>query len=125
MQRLFSTFPTGTPGLGLLVLRLAIAGALLMHAAPLQDAREYAVEAGVCAVLAAIIAAGFLTPLAAMQAAIVCGIGLYTGHSRNPAEDVLAISVAIALGLIGAGAYSIDARLYGRRQIRISLEKKE
>jgi hypothetical protein len=32
----------------------------------------------------------------------------------------LLIGVAMSLALIGPGAYSVDARLFGRREIRVS-----
>jgi uncharacterized membrane protein YphA (DoxX/SURF4 family) len=34
-------------------------------------------------------------------------------------DDLLAVMMAISLALLGPGAYSVDARLFGRREITI------
>jgi len=31
--------------------------------------------------------------------------------------NALTIAILVAIGLLGAGAYSVDARLYGRRRL--------
>jgi hypothetical protein len=36
---------------------------------------------------------------------------------REPGLNVLMIAILIAIGLLGAGAYSMDGRLYGRRRL--------
>jgi membrane associated rhomboid family serine protease len=72
-----------------------------------------------------------IDPLVAVPgvALVVCGIGyalvLFTpfGGPMLPGVDgaaaVLGLAAAAGLGLIGPGAFSIDARLFGRREIFI------
>lgn len=61
---------------------------------------------------------GFLTPIAAAivgLAAIVFAIFFESSYTV-----VVLIILAAALALLGPGAFSVDARLFGRREIRIS-----
>ena len=98
MQRLFSSFPDERPGAGLLILRATVAAALLM-------------ETGSATALfaAAPLVVGFMTPAAAVAAAV----------TALCCEAYPLAAVAVALALLGPGAYSVDARLFGRREIVI------
>ena len=83
--------------------------------------------AGLVAILAAgALLIGFLTPLAGASAAIgnsLAGISMLTGPgviSQERAFNAIDLAViSIALVLLGPGAYSVDARLFGRREIII------
>ena len=99
MQRLFVMFPDRAPGLGLLWLRLCVAAALCMQA---PHAGEWSIPG---LVVAAMLVLGVLTPLAAVLATL----GLYL-----LAQPWALVPLPLAL-LLGPGAYSLDARLFGRR----------
>jgi uncharacterized membrane protein YphA (DoxX/SURF4 family) len=67
--------------------------------------------------------AGFLTPIAG--AAVTIGY-LATGVARH-GDALLALHLAVislALVLLGPGAISLDARLFGRREIIISQSRR-
>lgn len=131
LLRLFSAFPGGWPGLGLLLLRWAVGiVALLQGAFYLADSATSTVSmrlgglVGLAAGMALLI--GVLTPLAG----IVAGLGvLGTGFSMFAApmpnlldEKLPVILTAImgaAIAFLGPGAFSLDARLFGRREIII------
>ncbi|HEL3779792.1 MULTISPECIES: hypothetical protein [Stenotrophomonas] len=100
MQRLFVMFPDRAPGIGLLWLRLCVAAALCM---PAPHAGEWSIPG---LVVAAMLALGALTPLAAVLATL----GLYL-----LAQPWALAPLPLALLLLGPGAYSLDARLFGRR----------
>lgn len=129
MQRLFATFPTGSPGLGLLVLRVGVALALVVHGAASLGS-ESTLGASAVAVAAALTAAllliGLMTPLAGALAALI-GVGLATAWLPAPTPNafevrltaVLVVTVATAIALLGPGAFSLDAALFGRREIAI------
>jgi uncharacterized membrane protein YphA (DoxX/SURF4 family) len=58
---------------------------------------------------------GFLTPVLGGAAALI-GVGIAGG---TPASIFVAL-VAVAVVLLGPGAFSLDARLFGRREIVIA-----
>jgi hypothetical protein len=119
LQRFFSAFPGGLPGLGLLLLRLALAAALVgPGAAALAGGPEGSGVRGALGLLAAAsggaLVVGVFTPVAGSLAALVT-LGL-TGW-RVALGDVLALAVPVALVLLGPGAFSVDARVFGRHEI--------
>ena len=112
MQKFFSAFPTGSPGLGLLLLRVFIALTVIAQSATYGWLFVVLFFAGAICLLI-----GFLTPIAAAiigLAAITYAI-LFDGSYIVLVEIILAASIA----LLGPGAFSVDARLFGRREIRI------
>lgn len=117
MQRLFSMFPEGGPGAGLLLLRLSVALSMLLHPSggPLMHALLALPAIGLCL--------GVLTPL---LAAMCCLFSFYDfmvlGGATLP-EAGIKILAAGALALLGPGAHSLDARLFGRRVITLPARK--
>jgi putative oxidoreductase len=65
---------------------------------------------------------GFWTPLAGTVVALV---ELWVAFTRdaNPHFLLLLVSLGAGLAMIGPGAWSIDARLFGRRHIGISFRQ--
>jgi putative oxidoreductase len=118
MQRLFSTFPNSWPGLGLLILRLAAGLSLAAVAHVVGDLAGVASLFAWCVVggVAGLICIGLWTPLAAGAASAIQVIVISLGHRF---EVSLAVSAAIGLSLamLGPGAWSFDARLFGRKRI--------
>lgn len=117
MQRLFSTFPASWPGLGLLVLRLALAGAFLADTSeslgPVGLPAD-TLAAAAAALLAACVAGGIFTPFASLLI-VVFAFGLRDGHARSL---LLTAGAGVSLAMLGPGAWSVDAWLYGRKRIR-------
>ena len=123
MQRLFSTFADGWPGVGLLLLRLLTSAALihfgianLREAPPLPTAvlQIIGIGAGI------LLLVGLWTPVAGALAAIVqvCIAFLrYFSHSGDPWIAILQAVLSAVLAMVGPGAWSIDARVFGRKRI--------
>jgi uncharacterized membrane protein YphA (DoxX/SURF4 family) len=131
LQRLFSTFPDGRPGIGLLVLRAAV-GAIatvqgILYLSGSVDRAPLTIAVGLVLVASgASLVIGLLTPVASLLVGLcILGIAL----SWFPASATALISpklmafgviiTAVAIALLGPGAFSVDGYLFGRREIVI------
>jgi putative oxidoreductase len=118
LQRLFSTFPSGLPGAGLAFLRAA-AAIPLVYAGLLTVASSSPVLLEVVTAGAAILLLiGLWTPLAGALIA-VAELGLAVSHPAAPWMYVHFAAMGAALAMLGPGGCSLDARLFGRKQIQI------
>ncbi len=119
MQRLFSTFPQGPPGFGLALLRLAVAIPLVQQAigGPLH-ASPPSPLALVLAGAAVLLLVGLWTPVAGVLVA-VAELGLALSHPAERWAFVHLGTLGVALAMLGPGGWSVDARLFGRKQIEI------
>ena len=59
---------------------------------------------------------GFWTPVAALAAAAIQIALMYPGQ-RMDSSVVVSAAVGVALAMLGPGAWSLDARLFGRKRI--------
>jgi putative oxidoreductase len=124
MQRLFSTFPDSAPGAGLLLLRFCAGGQLILEGLQYvwSHASWIAQTLGFAQLLTgSLLILGWWTPAASAGAALLgIGIGLGLALSDNRWElHIAQAAVALSLLALGPGAWSIDARLYGRKHIDI------
>jgi putative oxidoreductase len=121
LQRLFSTFANGLPGKGLLILRLAVSTFLIQHSLTALSA-----SAGIADVMVAILAvgagalllAGLWTPVAGVIASLL-EVWMAFSLPADFRAAALGAAIALALALLGPGAWSIDAHNYGRKRISI------
>ena len=119
MQRLFSTFASGWPGFGLLIQRLVTGIALLYNGALAlitTPAASVMVPQIAGSVLGLFILAGLWTPVAGALVAVVEVWIAFSGRGSAWISIILAI-LGGTLAMIGPGAWSIDARLFGRKHI--------
>jgi uncharacterized membrane protein YphA (DoxX/SURF4 family) len=132
LQRAFSGFPTGYPGLALLLLRLVVGGAASsqawLHIAAHHGALNSSVILALLAFLTGLaLIVGIMTPIASVllsagslvlmaDSSIAGSLPLFdSGMARL---DFAAMSAALIS--LGPGALSVDARLYGRREIEVN-----
>jgi uncharacterized membrane protein YphA (DoxX/SURF4 family) len=126
-----STFPGGWPGVGLLLLRAAVGVVIVVQGAVcLVEGVNLKLGAWLIDVLAIAcgvsLLAGFLTSLASILASLG-GAGVALSWIPAPAPNlfdgklsiIFVVIMAVAIFLIGPGAFSLDARLFGRREIII------
>jgi len=128
---LFHGFPNGRIGVGLLLLRAALGfvavaqGAMNLAANPDASADAWIAES--LAVVAGIsMLIGILTPFAATLIGIltirmwssITQMNLQTQIAPKPIL-VFIVAVAATVAIVGPGAFSVDARLFGLREIII------
>ena len=127
LQRLFSTFPNSWPGFGLLLLRLGLgialiylgsAGVLGVLGAPIAVARDFVEAAGGVFLLA-----GLWTPV---MGALIAMDESWIAFSLNSSQPdgrlihIFLVVLAAGVAMLGPGAWSIDARLFGRKRFRMA-----
>ena len=117
VQRLFSTFPNSWPGAGLFILRLAAVFSLLGvdMTSGLGDVTTVLLR---CVAIAAavLLLLGFGTPFAAVGEAVI-QVGIMALDGRYNSSAVISTALGVALAMLGPGAWSLDARMFGRKRI--------
>jgi putative oxidoreductase len=123
MQRLYTTFPNEWPGAGLLLLRLAegipslLEGTLhTLSSGATIDALPYAAHI----LSGLLLIAGFWTPIGALLQALVEFSSVLAGSGY---EHIVPGMIGLSLAMLGPGAWSVDARLFGRKRIDIRVLK--
>ena len=131
LQRLFSAFPNRWPGVALILLRV-VASVIILTQVTLQATHHTGGQlelllltllfglSGFCLLI------GFLTPLAAIFSAVY-SVSVALSWIPVPVLSAFDMKIAspetitmfICLALLGPGAYSLDAKLFGRREIVI------
>jgi uncharacterized membrane protein YphA (DoxX/SURF4 family) len=113
------------PGLGLLLLRLCLSLALIKFAVagqPDAHATSPATPDWLAAAAGLLLLAGLWTPV--MGALVALAEALIVFLKSSPTHEDMWFRVflgllAISLALLGPGAWSIDARLFGRKRFDI------
>lgn len=120
MRRLYSTFAGGWPGIGLLLLRIAVGGMLIVRTglglwshSPTDAISLLLAGAGVFLI------PGLWTPIVGTFVALI-----ETWQILNLAEDlwthILLGTISAALAMLGPGFWSLDARIFGWKRIEAS-----
>jgi hypothetical protein len=113
-------FPAAAPGIALLMLRVCIAAMLLRADYPgihiLGVTWEFLVLVALCILLCV----GLFTPAACALSVLLVGIRLPPVAAGHTIDVLLTLVITISLALLGPGAYSIDAKLFGRRTVPVS-----
>lgn len=121
MQRLFTTFPNGWPGAGLLLLRTVCALPLILDVLSILGggAEQIAIGLRLAGLVPAVLLLfGLYTPVAALlqmlvESSLTLAIPSLAGLHLTRA------AIGVALMGLGPGAWSLDARLYGRKRIEL------
>ena len=73
---------------------------------------------------AACLLLGFVTPVAAVLIGIT-SLGLAFRTTPYPIQELEVVVLATVIALLGPGAFSIDARMFGRREILIPVTRRQ
>jgi len=131
LHRLFSAFPAGPPGVGLLLLRAVVGITVAAQGILCLYSRGHltvtmVVSAMLLLVSGISIVIGFMTRILCPLAGFACmGIALswfpLPGWNLFDSKLIVAqmIAISAAIALLGPGAFSIDARLFGWKEIVI------
>lgn len=134
LQRLFSTFLRGRPGIGLLLLRaalgvIAVSQGILCFPGTLSPSSPSLgqwILSFALVISGAALVLGFLTPLAGIGAGL-CFLGMALRWFPGTPTDLHDVRLlvfgvvvtAVSIVLLGPGAFSLDAYCFGRREIVI------
>jgi putative oxidoreductase len=123
MQRLYTTFPNEWPGAGLLLLRLAegVPSVVQGVTSALDSGVTVATLPYAVDILSGLLLiAGFWTPVGGMLQALV---EFSSALSGSGAEHIVRGMIGLSMAMLGPGAWSVDARLFGRKRIDVTVLK--
>jgi uncharacterized membrane protein YphA (DoxX/SURF4 family) len=131
LHRLFSVFPGGWPGIALLLVRAVLGFTLIVQTVfCTREPRGMPATwfVGMAASVAgALLLAGLLTPIVGVLVGLgAIGIGLSQFPTCTPnlfdstMSITFTVTMLVAIIILGPGAFSVDAYLFGRRKIIIS-----
>jgi putative oxidoreductase len=121
LQRLFSTFANGLPGKGLLALRLILSAYVIQNCFTGDSDGTGLTHLMLRIITGAsgmLIVVGLWTPVAGALCSLV-ELWAAASEPSDPWARVLAAALGAGLAVLGPGAYSVDARAFGRRRISI------
>ena len=117
MKTTFLVFPAGSICFALLLLRVSVSLSTINDAQSSVSYHHAWVIA--CGMLALAVSAGFRTRTAAVLSAIVAVAMMAIIRVMPSIACITHVLPAIVLAMAGPGAFSIDARLFGRRTVYI------
>jgi len=124
LQRLFSTFASGWPGAGLFLQRLLTAillvrfGIIQLMSTPVSPPliQQNMIPQIVAACAGILLLVGLWTPVVGTLIA-VAELWIASTSTGDPWIPIILATLGGTAAMIGPGAWSIDARLFGRKHI--------
>lgn len=117
MRRLFSNFASGRPGVGLLLIRI-VAGIYLIVDGIEKFRTGQTILGSLAIANGLLLVAGLWTPVAGSLVILLSAWEIFILH-ESPFPMILLSAMGAALALVGPGAFSVDARLFGLRRINL------
>lgn len=121
MQRLYSTFADRWPGVGLLLQRVAVAIVLVrLCVIHLTDSPYSAsmIPHIIAACAGMLFLVGLWTPFVGTLIAVV-ELWIAVTHLGDPWFSIILAIIGGTSAMLGPGAFSVDALLYGRRHLDV------
>jgi uncharacterized membrane protein YphA (DoxX/SURF4 family) len=128
---MFFAYPDGWPGLGLLLLRAAAGSVLVVQGITFyQEGQNLGLPILTMAAITVLVGVLLLMGLVTRYATAVAALGTITsmfswfpgtkaGVFETRSTAILALVIGAAIASVGPGAFSVDARLFGRRELII------
>ena len=120
MQRLFSTFANGWPGAGLLLQRILTA-ILLIRLGVIELTGMSSTLSMIPQLLGAgagiLLLVGLWTPVVGTLTAVI-ELWVTITRASDPWISIVLATLGVTAAMIGPGAWSLDARLFGRKHMR-------
>lgn len=118
-------FPKGAPGLALTLMRVSLSAGLLEEQwlSPMASEQHWWMLGSI--IVAACLSVGLLTPAMCAICVLLEIATWVTGGITWQQMHFCAVLDAIALGLLGPGAYSLDGLAFGRRQMIFPVDPPE
>jgi putative oxidoreductase len=118
LQRLFSNFASGWPGLGLLAKRVLIAAVLIRSVVThiTEGANSATLPELIGGGLSIFILVGLWTPVVGTLTSLI-EIWILLHRTGDSVIPIIVATLSATLAMIGPGAWSVDARLFGRKRI--------
>ena len=121
MQRLYSTFADRWPGVGLLIQRVLVAVVLVRFCvihlidSPFSSSMIPHIIAACTGMLFLV---GLWTPFVGTLIAVV-ELWIAVSHVGDPWISIMLATLGGTAAMLGPGAFSVDARLFGRRHLDV------
>jgi hypothetical protein len=116
-------FPTGAAGVALILVRFSVAVTLFAEVMPAGNPAAHIWESAGLGLLGVAICLGLFTPVSSIACCLIEAAMLLDTKDLVFIPLISSILVAASLGLLGPGAYSLDARMFGRRLVVSSSDK--
>jgi putative oxidoreductase len=121
LQRLYSTFADKWPGVGLLLQRVLVAVVLVRFCVIHLADSPFSISMiphiiGACAGMLFLV--GLWTPFVGTLIAVV-ELWVALTHFSDPWISIMLATIGATSAMLGAGAFSVDARLFGRRHLDV------
>jgi hypothetical protein len=112
-------FPTGGAGVGLAILRFVVGTLVLVEGAAHWTPAASSWVFAVLVLIAACLYQGFMTPYCAAISCVVESILFALTGASNRFQLGMSLLTSVSVALLGPGAYSIDALIFGRKLITL------
>lgn len=121
LQRLYSTFADSWPGVGLLLQRIVAAFLLVRLCVIHLTGSPFSISMtpdilGACAGVLFLV--GLWTPFVGTLIAVV-ELWIAIVHAGDPWISIMLATMGLSAAMLGPGAFSVDARLFGRRHLEV------